>query len=329
MKQATTPSAARAAQLSSMSMSSKKGASMQGASAATSPTSVTVGLDLGDRYSHFCVLDARGRPLEKGRVSMSPAELTAFFERVGPARLVVEVGGHSPWVSRLAQAAGMELIVANPRRVQLITRNERKNDRTDAELLARLGRVDAELLSPVTHRSLEHQTDLAVKRARDAAVASRTALINHVRGGIKSFGLRLPTCSPDGFHRRVLARLPKELAPALEPIVRLIRQVTAEIKNFDAQIEALADERYPVTKVLRQVSSVGPVTALSSLCLEHEGRDRSTWSDGPSHAPRLQMAPQQDVWVSANGSKRSRVGTCACLEQTPPAATGQPITISL
>jgi len=90
-----------------MSMPSKRKVSTQGASAATSPTSLTVGLDLGDRCSHFCVLDAGGRPLEQGKVAMSPAELTAFFERVGPARLVVEVGGHSPWVSRLAQTAGM------------------------------------------------------------------------------------------------------------------------------------------------------------------------------------------------------------------------------
>jgi len=282
MKQSTTPSAARATKVAAMPMTSKKEASTQEPSAATSPTSITVGLDLGDRHSHFCVLDAAGRPLEQGRVAMSPAELTAFFQRFASARLILEVGGQSPWVSRLAQAAGMEVIVANPRRVQLITRNERKNDRTDAELLARLGRVDPQLLSPVTHRSVEHQADLALKRARDAAVASRTALINHVRGAIKSFGHRLPTCSPDSFHSRVLARLPVELAPALQPIVRLIGQVTGEIKNFDAQIEELADERYPVTKVLRQVSGVGPVTALSFvLTLDNPARVSESRQVGP------------------------------------------------
>jgi transposase len=290
MKQFTTqtcvPTAARAVKTSVAKKSSKRASSPPPVS---SPTSNTIGLDLGDRCSHFCVLDAGGRALEQGRVAMSPAELTAFFERVGPARLVLEVGRHSPWVSRLAQAAGMEVIVANPRRVQLITRNERKNDRTDAELLARLGRVDAQLLSPVTHRSVEHQADLAVKRARDAAAASRTALINHVRGAVKSFGLRLPTCSPDSFHRRVLAHLPEELAPALEPIVRLIGQATDEIKNFDAQIEALADERYPVTKVLRQVSGVGPVTALSFV-LTLDTPDRV--SDSRQVGPYLGLVPR-------------------------------------
>lgn len=263
MKQATTPATARATSTTATKRTSKQEASTPLASTATPPTSITVGLDLGDRHSHFCVLDEGCRPLEQGRVAMSREDLTAFFQRLAPARLVLEVGGQSPWVSRLAQAAGLEVIVANPRRVQLITRNERKNDRTDAELLARLGRVDPQLLSPVQHRSVQCQADLAVKRARDVAVASRTALINHVRGAIKSFGQRLPTCSADGFHKRVLAQIPVELVPALQPIVHLIGQVTDQIKSFEVRIEQLADERYPATKLLRQVNGVGPVTALS------------------------------------------------------------------
>jgi len=146
---------------------------------------------------------------------MSRAELAAFFQRFAPARLVMEVGGQSPWVSRLAETSGMEVILTNPRKVALITLNERKDDRTDAELLARLGRADPELLSPVKHRSEQCQADLAVKRARDVAVSARSAFINHVRGATKSFGSRMPTCSADCFHGRVLNQLPAELAPAL------------------------------------------------------------------------------------------------------------------
>lgn len=217
MKQSTTPATAQAMRTTATKASatrrtSKKEASTPQPSAVTSRISITVGLDLCDRHSHFCVLDDGCQPLEQGRVAMSRKDLTVFFQRIAPARLVLEVGGQSPWVSRLAQAAGLEVIVANPRRVQLITRNER----TDAELLARLGRVDPQLLSPVQHRSVECQADLAVKRARDVAVASRTALINHVRGAIKSFGQRLPTCSPDGFYKRVVTHLPVELVPALQ-----------------------------------------------------------------------------------------------------------------
>ncbi|MBM3975883.1 MAG: IS110 family transposase [Planctomycetes bacterium] len=161
--------------------------------------SSTIGLDLSELYSLFCVLVAGGRALEQGRVAMSPADLMAFFQRLSPARLILGVGGQSPWVCRLAKEQDLDVNVANPRRVRLITRNDRKNDRTDAELSARLGRVDAQLLSPVTHRSVEHQSGLAVRRARDVVVASRTVQINHLRGAIKSFGHRLPvsSCRPD------------------------------------------------------------------------------------------------------------------------------------
>lgn len=229
----------------------------------TSPVSATVGLDLGDQHSHFCVLDADCRILEQGQDAMSRTDLTAFFQRPASARVVLEVGGQSAWVSRLAKEQGLEVSVANSRRVRLITRSYRKSERTTAELLARLGRVDPQLLSPVTHRSVECQSDLAVKRARDVAVASRTSLIKHVRGAIKSFGTRLPACSADGFYKRVLAHLPAELVQALAPTMHLIGRIAKEIKNFDVCIERLADERYTMTKGLRQVAGVGPVTALS------------------------------------------------------------------
>ncbi len=278
----TVPTTARATRPSSTKKTSKKEASTPPPSSTSALTSLTVGLDLGDRHSHFCVLDAGGVPHEQGKVAMFAKDLTAFFDRLGPARLVLEVGGQSPWVSRLAQTAGLEVIVANPRRVQLITRNERKNDRTDAELLARLGRVDPKLLSPVQHRSAQCQADLAVNRARDVAVASRTALINHVRGASKSYAQRLPTCSADSFHKRVLTHLPVDLVPALTPIVELIGQVTDQIRNFDARIEQLADERYPATKLLRHVSGVGPVTALTYvLTLDNPARVSHSRQVGP------------------------------------------------
>ena len=278
----TVPTTARALKTGAPKKTSKQAASTPPPLAASSATSITVGLDLGDRHSHFCVLDPVGVPREQGKVAMFAKDLTAFFQRVAPARLVLEVGGQSPWVSRLAQTAGLEVIVANPRRVQLITRNERKNDRTGAELLARLGRVDPKLLSPVQHRSAQCQADLAVNRARDVAVASRTALINHVRGAIKSYGQRLPTCSADSFHKRVLTHLPVELVPALTPTVQLIGQVSDQIQSFDAQIERLAEERYPATKLLRQVSGVGPVTALCFvLTLDNPARVSHSRQVGP------------------------------------------------
>jgi transposase len=98
----------------------------------------------------------------------------------------MEVGTHSPWVSRLLTALGHEVVVANPRRVRLIAESDHKHDRADAEQLARLGRLDPQLLSPIQHRGIEAQEDLALLRSRDSLVAARTTLINHVRGVVKS-----------------------------------------------------------------------------------------------------------------------------------------------
>ena len=141
-----------------------------------------IGIDLGDRWSHYCVLDQAGTVLEEDRVRTTPEALSAKFGVLSATRIVIEVGAHSPWVSRLLQTRGHEVVVANPRKVRLIYESDRKNDRLDARMLARLGRVDVSLLAPVQHRSREVQADLTLVRSRDALVAARTQLINSVRG---------------------------------------------------------------------------------------------------------------------------------------------------
>lgn len=260
--------------------------------ASPSPFPTTVGVDLGDRHSHFCVLDGQtGRSLEEGRAPTTRPALQKLFARLTPARLVLEVGGQSSWVSRLAEEAGLEVIVANPRKTTLISRNERKNDRTDAELLARLGRMDTKLLSPVRHRSAACQADRAVIRSRLAAVDARTALINHARGLLKSFGYRAPSCSAESFHNRVVEVVPKELEEALLPILRLIGQTSAQIKTFDRTVNRLADTTHAATKALRQVPGVGALTSLAYvLTLEDPRRIRHARQAGPY----LGLVPRQD-----------------------------------
>jgi transposase len=108
-------------------------------------------------------------------------------------RVAIEAGTHSGWVSRALEAAGHEVIVANPRRVRLIAESRRKDDRIDAETLARLARVDPQLLGPVRHRSVATQQALALIKARDTAVRTRTRLILHCRGTVKALGERLAT----------------------------------------------------------------------------------------------------------------------------------------
>ena len=143
----------------------------------------TLGLDVSDKYSHFCRLDSSGAVIEEGRIRTAIASFRQHFDG-DPCRVVIEAGTHSPWISRFFAEVGFEIIVANPRRVQLIGQATKKNDRSDAEVLARLGRMDPKLLAPIAHRDLQAQADLAVIRGRHALINSRSLLINHVRGAV-------------------------------------------------------------------------------------------------------------------------------------------------
>src|SRR6516225_5128470 len=220
-------------------------------SATTYPRQV-IGIDLGDRWSRYCVLDAAGTVVEEDRVRTRPEALAAKFGELPATRIVIEVGAHSPWVNRLLQAQGHDVVVANPRKVRLIYESNRKNDRLDACMLARLGRVDVSLLLPVQHRSREVQADLAVVRSRDALVAARTQLINSMRGMVKSMGGRLPRSTTSAFAGKVKLLIPAEMKTALEPLVRCIHSLSEQIRRYDERVEQLADNKYQ-TRLLRQV----------------------------------------------------------------------------
>ena len=223
----------------------------------------TIGLDLGDRWTHFCELDAAGAVVERGRVRTSRGALEKRFGGQTRCRGALEGGAASPWVSRLLEERGHEVVVANPRQVRLITQSDRKSDRQDAELLARLARTDPGLLAPVRHRDAQAQADRSLLTAREAAVASRTLLVNHVRGVVKSFGERLPACSTASFPRKVEDGLPAALRPALEPLLHQIAALTKTIRGYDRAVEEVSTQRYPVTAHLRQIRGVGPLTALA------------------------------------------------------------------
>jgi transposase len=188
------------------------------ASAVTFPNNMVIGLDLGDRWSRYCMLDNAGSVEEEDRVRSTDQALEARFGTLPAMRFVIETGTHSPWVSRLLKGMGHSVVVANARKLRMIYESNRKNDRLDARMLARLGRADVELLAPVRHRSAKAQADLAVVRGRDALVAARTQLINACRGTVKAMGGRLPKCTTAAM--RASAKLghsaPRERSAAAE-----------------------------------------------------------------------------------------------------------------
>jgi transposase len=193
----------------------------------------------------------------------------------------MEVGTHSPWVSRLLVKLGHEVIVASAGRVREMIGEADKSDALDAEMLARFGRAAPQLLRAIQHRSEEAQRDLAVIRARDALVRSRSLLVHHVRGVIKSVGGRVGKCSVPAFPRRAREVLPEMLVPAMEPVLRTLEQLTEQIRAYDRSIDHLCKEGYPETELMRQVKGVGPLVSLAfRLVLENPRRFRRSRSVG-------------------------------------------------
>jgi transposase len=229
-----------------------------------------IGVDLGDRFSQVCVLDGAGKVREERRVATEAKALEDFFGKLERGSVGMETGTHSPWVSRLLSGMGFNVYVANARKVSLISKNPRKNDRLDALMLARLTRVDPNLLHPVRHRGQEAQAHLAVLKARDALVQVRTALINSARGLLKSLGYRAPSCSAESFHKKVV--VPEELGMALDSMVATIGELTARIREYDEHVKRLCAD-YSETLIFREVPGVGPVTALAfALVIEEPHR---------------------------------------------------------
>jgi transposase len=141
-------------------------------------------------------------------------------------RIAIEVGTHSPWVSRLLEERGHQVLVANARKLRLIYQNKRKTDKIDAQNLARLARLDPKLLAPLKHRDEHTQAHLALLRSREALVEARTQLVNHVRGSVKAFGARLPKCSTQSFHKKAAPQIPQELEEVLGPVLETIASLT-------------------------------------------------------------------------------------------------------
>jgi len=224
---------------------------------------LTVGVDLGDQWSRYCILDLQGQTLSEGALLTRQAEVAEFFQSLTPARVVIEVGTHSAWMQEIIAGKGHEVLVANPRLMEGSKRRKRKNDRIDAHKLARLGRVDPQSLHPITHRSREVRQDLVLLRAREALVSARTELINATQGLVKSMGQRLPRCSSQSFASKAEEELPLEIREALLPLVQFAAALSDCIQEYDQKVEKMASQKYGHTKLLRQVKGVGPITALA------------------------------------------------------------------
>ena len=245
-------------------------------------TSTTIGMDIGDKHCHLFVLDNETvKELERTRVPTTEMAVTLWFQARAPACVVLEVGCHSGWLSRLVAGLGHEVLIADPRKARKLMGDEQKSDNLDAEMLARIGRADPKLLKPVRLRSEKTQCNLAVIRGRDALVGARTKLINHVRGMVKVVGQRLPPCTTNRF-AKLQGQIPEQLAEALDPTMLAIEALTEQIRHLDRVVARMCEKDYPDAEFLQQIPGVGPITALTYvLTLEDPARFSKSRKVGP------------------------------------------------
>jgi transposase len=272
---------------------------------------MTMGIDVGDRYSHVCLLDDEGEVVERDRVRSTEAAFRRYFEDTPRLRIALECGTHSPWIGRLLKQLGHQVIVANARKIPTITESESKNDGRDAEQLARMAAFDPNLLSPIQHRSLERQQDLNLIQARAILVKARTMIVNALRGLVKSAGGRLPACSTESLPDRAPGAVPPALADVAGPLVEQIARLNMQIATMDKGIEKLAI-KYPEIGVLRSAPGVGALVAAAYvLTLDRSNAVPSSRSAGaflglrPGQSQSGESDPQRRITRTGNTYLRS------------------------
>lgn len=279
----------------------------------TPPTTTVVGLDLGGRRSHACVLDrARGDVVERFELPTTQAGVRERFALRARSLVVLEASGPSPWVSRLLTELGHVVHVANTTKLAMISKSRSKTDVHDAELLARLGRSELGLLGrSVLHRTETQQAHLELLKARDALVRTRTLLINHTRGVLKSLGCGVDACTAEAFHHRARPHVSGVVAEALHPLLEQIQAMTASVRAYDRKIEELGEQEYKATSHLRPVNGVGPLTSLAYvLVIADPARFRSSRRVGsyvglaPASDQSGDCDPQLGITKAGNGFLR-------------------------
>ena len=259
---------------------------------------LVIGMDLGDRTSAYCIRTLGQEIVLEGAVATKAEAIVEAFQGLRRQRVVIETGTHSRWIAQLLELLGHEVIVGNARRLKLISENNQKSDKVDAQLLSQLGCVNVDWLHPVYQRSQATHSDLLLIRSREALVETRTALINHVRGTVKSFGSRVSQCGSDAFVETAREEIPEALKPAMSGVLETLDEINEQIYHYDCQIRELCNTKYlKATKYLEQISGVGPLTALAFvLTIEDKDRFERSRDVGPylGLIPRKRQSGERD-----------------------------------
>ena len=269
-------------------------------------TELTIGIDLGDVWSHYCTLNQDGEVIDRGRFRTTAKAIEKWF------------GVHSIWISEQLQELGHEVIVANVRELRAISHSDRKSDQVDAEKLARYARLDPEILRPISHRTVEQQEALTLIRARELLVRLRTAAVNAVRGLTKACGYRMPASSTKCFAHRGQAAMPPGLQLALGPVLEQIAAMTLKIKQYDREIQRMTQIEYAETQPMLTIHGIGDITALTFVLTlgdkERFGQSRDVGCYlglRPKRSQSGEPDPQLGITKAGNAYLRSLLIECA------------------
>jgi len=269
----------------------------------TAKNTDTIGIDLGDTSHEACILNQAGKVTATTTLLNCRSELEVFSAQNKRGKIILEAGTHSPWISRLFEELGHKVLVANPRKLGAIYKSDNKTDERDAEMLARIGRLDPKLLHAVQHSSLQQQRDRKVVDNREALVGVRTKLIHYVRSSLKSFGVFLPKgTSAATFAKITKAHLSEEDYTLFESAIQTIADLSERIKEADKQIEALIEQDYPQALRLQQVTGVGPITSLTFVLTIG---DPDRFKKAAHVGPFLGLVPKRDQ--SGDSDKALRI----------------------
>jgi len=240
-------------------------------------------------------------------------------------RVVMEAVGSSPWVSRLVEKCGHEVLVFSLRRVKLIAESTLKTDGVDAEVLARLVRIDSGFLGSVTHRSQEAQRLRSKLTVRASLVKTRTNWINAVKGRLRWEGYRVAGGAPRTFPQRAEKDL-KLVAEDL-PVVAHLRRIPGVglIVALCCVLTIDDPERFRKSRDVAAYFGLRP-TMRSSGSVSYFGR---ITKEGDSEMRRLLVQAAHSMMRTRARSPTSRTGRSSSLDDTGKARPSRPSPASL
>lgn len=221
-----------------------------------------VAIDLHDEYSQICVMSTEREVLAEVKVPTRRAALSDFFRQRERSRVIFEAGPHALWVGELLGELGHEVVACHPRRVRLIAESRNKNDRVDAELLARLSLSDLELIRPIQQRTRKTLEQRSIVRCRASLVETQKRLRTMLRGLIKPFGVRLSAGKKRALIEAAATELPPLTRQSVDAILKTLQTIATQLHALNEAVERLAAE-HPAATRLQSIPGVGPLVAIS------------------------------------------------------------------